>query len=64
MPSSDQVVIDLIDVTGRKLIELYNGNLAGGPQRIDLPISTLRSGVYMVRSQHGDRSEMIRFVVE
>lgn len=50
MPSSDQVVIDLIDVTGRKLIELYNGNLAGGPQRIDLPISTLRSGVYMVRS--------------
>ena len=64
MPTSDQVVIDLIDVTGRKLIELHNGGLPGGDQRVDLPVSSLRAGVYMVRLLQGDRSEIVRFVVK
>ena len=64
MPTSERVALDLVDITGRTLLELHNGILASGPQRIELPISTLRSGVYIVRMQHGDRSEMVRFVVK
>jgi hypothetical protein len=58
------VRIELLDVLGRGLGVVHEGWSAAGPQRIDLPVEGLRSGIYLLRLQHQGRNQVVRFVVE
>ena len=62
--NADHTRIDLLDVLGRTIATLHDGQLAAGAQRFDLPVEDLRSGIYFVRLQNGARSDVVRFVVE
>jgi PKD repeat protein len=61
---SERVRMEVIDVTGRTVRQLFEGALAPGQQRLDVPVSGLQSGAYFLRMQQGDRQEVSRFVVD
>jgi len=61
---ADHTRIDLLDVLGRTIATLHDGQLAAGQQRFTLPVGELRGGIYFVRLQNGGRSDVVRFVVE
>jgi PKD repeat protein len=58
------VSIELIDVLGRQLQTLYSGSMPVGPQRLDLPVTSLQSGLYFVRLIQGVDAKVVRFIVE
>jgi PKD repeat protein len=62
--SADPISVELVDVLGRSLGILYEGRSAQGPQRVDLPVPELRSGMYFVRLLSGQDTRVVRFVVE
>lgn len=58
------VTISLLDVLGRDLGMVQEGYAARGEQRLELPVSGLRSGMYFVRVVQGSDTRVVRFVVE
>lgn len=58
------ISVELMDVLGRSLGVVHEGRSAKGLQRLDLPITELRSGLYFVRVSQGSDSRVVRFVVE
>jgi hypothetical protein len=59
-----KVRVDLVDVLGRTIVGLHQGDLPQGVRRIDIPVSGLPSGLYFIRMMQEGRSEVVRFVVE
>lgn len=59
-----EVRVQLLDVLGRSLRELHNGNMAQGQHRVELPVNELPQGMYFIRVQQGDRQQVERFVVK
>jgi PKD repeat protein len=59
-----QVRMDLVDVLGRQVMALHDGNMGSGLHRIDLPIGRLQSGMYLVRLVQGEQSRVARFTVK
>jgi hypothetical protein len=59
-----KVRVDLVDVLGRTITGVHNGDLPQGVRRFDLPVSALPAGLYFIRVQQEGRSEAVRFVVE
>jgi PKD repeat protein len=64
LDTSGPVRMELIDVLGRQLNTLHDGTMAAGPQRIELPIGGLGSGLYFVRMTQGTDVRVVRFQVE
>jgi len=64
LDQAGQARMELLDVLGRRLVVVHEGNLPAGPHRVDLPVAGLRAGLYFVRLQQGARNEAVRFVVE
>lgn len=53
LPSSNNVKLTIYDITGRKVKELVNRELAAGVHTVDFDASTLASGTYIYRIQAG-----------
>lgn len=64
LAEAGQVRMELVDVLGRSIAVLDNGQRAAGTHRIDLPIGGLQSGLYFVRMQQGTKTQVVRFVVK
>ncbi len=62
--TNGKVHVDLLDMLGRRIREVHNGDLAPGLRRLALPVSELPSGLYFVRMQQNGRSEVVRFTVQ
>ncbi len=61
---SSNVLVELLDMAGRRVSVLSQGRMPAGPQWMDLPVRELESGLYLVRVAHGGGSQVVRFVVE
>jgi PKD repeat protein len=59
----DRVNVELLDVTGRLVRDVFQGQLGVGQQRVDVPVAGLQGGVYFVRVVQGGRTEVARLVV-
>jgi len=55
--------VELLDVLGRRILVLHDGQLAQGAHRFDIPVNTLQSGMYFIRLQQGSTNKVERFVV-
>ena len=53
LPSSSNVKLTIYDITGRKVKELVNQDLAAGVHTVDFDASNIASGVYFYRIQAG-----------
>ncbi len=53
LPSSSNVKLTIYDITGRKVKELVNRDLAAGVHTVDFNASNLASGTYIYRIQAG-----------
>jgi PKD repeat protein len=61
--TGERIQMDLLDVTGRLVRAIYQGQAAAGQQRMDVAVGDLQGGVYFVRMMQGGRSEVARLVV-
>jgi PKD repeat protein len=64
MPQAGLVSMALLDVLGRELETIHQGMVPAGPQRMDLPVAALRSGMYFVRLSSIEGEQVVRFIVE
>ena len=62
--SNGKVRVDLLDMLGRTVRGIHNGDLSPGLRRLDLPVGELPAGLYFVRMQQNGRSESVRFIVQ
>lgn len=63
MPQDEFVSVDVLDMTGRKVASLYNGN-ASGHQLLDYDTQQLTAGVYMVSIKLAGQQITKRVVVK
>ena len=59
-----QVRLEMLDVLGRQVALLHDGDMPAGPQRLDLPVAGLQSGMYLLRLQQQGSSRTVRFTVK
>lgn len=57
------VQMDAMDVMGRKVFELVNGSLSQGQHQYNIPRSELSNGMYFVRMSVGEKTTMVKFMV-
>lgn len=62
LPSNGKLHVDLFDISGRRIANLYNGMSMAGTSRIAIP-SGLKSGVYLIKINSEKESLQTRFVV-
>ncbi len=58
------VRMELLDVLGRSIQVLHDGNMAQGRHHVELPIGQLQSGMYFIRVQQGALVQVERLVVK
>ena len=63
VPASGVVKLDLYDVSGRRVRELWKGYVSRGDKRIEVDLGGLCSGVYFLRAEVGGDVEVRRFIL-
>jgi len=63
VPASGVVKLDLYDVSGRRVRELWKGYVSRGDKRIEVDLGGLCSGVYFLRAEVGGDVEVKRFIL-
>ncbi len=58
-----QLIVDVYDLLGRQVVQLRDGDMASGMQRINWEPGDLAPGVYMARIQAGQRVETKKLVL-
>jgi len=62
IPTYAKVNVDLYDIQGRKLKNVYNGPVTDGIFRQEIDVSQLEEGVYFYGIEYGGKHQMVRFV--
>ncbi len=62
LPRSGALRLEMMDMLGRTVQVLHDGQHPAGELRLDLPLTSLRAGIYLIRLQQGDRTEVVRLV--
>ncbi|MCU0372004.1 MAG: T9SS type A sorting domain-containing protein [Ignavibacteria bacterium] len=63
IPTADNVILELYDISGRKASELFSGRLNPGRYKYEFNAGTLSSGTYFYRLQAGKYAETRKMVV-
>ncbi len=63
LKNNSQAVISLMDVTGKKVMEIANEEMSKGNQKITINTSKLSPGVYICKIQATDSEKLIKLVV-
>ena len=63
VPRDGEVKLDLYDVSGRRVRELWRGYVNKGKGRIEVDLRGLGSGVYFLRADAGREVEAKRFIL-
>ncbi len=63
LEQSSDVRVDVLDISGRIVSQVYQGTQASGDQNIEIELTGLESGVYLVRIQSGGE-QIVRKLVK
>ena len=63
VPAVGDVSLSLYDVTGRRVEEVYSGNVGQSRQTVDIPVSHLSNGTYFVLLDTGSTQQIAKFVL-
>jgi PKD repeat protein len=63
LPESANTNLDIYDLSGRKVVEVFNGALTRGMYNEDLPISELSNGIYFIQLSAGSKTKVSKFVI-
>jgi PKD repeat protein len=61
--SGGLATVELLDVLGQRLRTLLHGELASGARRLDMDLSGMAPGIYLLRLRQNDQEQVRRFVV-
>jgi len=62
--TAGRVTIEIYGVTGERVAEVYDGEVAAGRQSVDLPGERLTSGAYTVIVRTSDGMASVPFVIK
>ncbi|MGB7053995.1 MAG: T9SS type A sorting domain-containing protein [bacterium] len=62
-PVKCEASITILDCAGRKVRELYRGNIETGSHIIEIPTSRLPKGIYFARLETASSTQVLKFVV-
>ncbi|MBL0330585.1 MAG: T9SS type A sorting domain-containing protein [Bacteroidetes bacterium] len=60
---SSQVMVSLLDITGKKVMEIANEDMQKGNQKININTSKLSAGIYICKIQSNTGKRLIKLVV-
>lgn len=63
-PENGKLSINLIDVLGREVARIYNGNVNAGEQVYNVDVNTIDAGIYFMQINFNDKSTAVKLVVE
>ena len=63
LSSSENVTIDITDITGRKLSSVFSGNLTAKNHVFHIETSVLNNGNYLLNIRLSDQSRVLKMVV-
>ena len=63
LPTADRVVLNIYDIMGRKVANLFNSRQDAGEHNIIWNATDLPSGIYFARLESGGHSENIRMIL-
>ena len=58
------VLLEIHNITGQKVMELYNNQAEAGINRIPLNAAKLDAGIYFITLQSNDSKETVRVVIK
>ena len=64
MEQPGEIQLELLDMTGRRIVDLGRGTRSSGLHRLDLPVHALATGVYLLEARSATGKEVVRFVKE
>jgi PKD repeat protein len=64
LSQADRTRVSVLNALGQEVAVLVDGPMAAGLQRLPLPVSGLKSGLYLVRLQQGASARSVRFTVK
>jgi len=63
LKESSQVMISLLDITGKKVVEIANEDMQKGNQKININTSKLSAGIYICKIQSLSGERLVKLVV-
>jgi hypothetical protein len=54
LEKQENLQIRVLDMTGREVINVFNGSMAAGNHQIPLNVNTLSAGTYFIRVEMND----------
>ena len=64
LETSQKVTAELVDVSGKKLMDLINSPLLSGKHNIEVDSKSLQKGLYMIRLSTENESAVKRLVIK
>jgi hypothetical protein len=64
LPQAEKVSVIVMDVTGKKVMDAFNGEILAGDQRIKLPTGTLNNGVYFVTVSTATSTSQRKLIIQ
>lgn len=64
LDEENHIFASIIDLTGRKVVEVYNNRAYQGENILLMPISELNAGVYFLKVEISGRTQMKKFIIE
>jgi hypothetical protein len=63
LESAENVTVNISDIQGKAVLNTIETDTASASHAIELPTSSLQSGIYFVNIQAGERSARVKLVV-
>lgn len=64
LPENRMVIVQMFDMTGRKVISLFNGELEAGAHEISIDAGSYPAGVYFVRVDAVKEKQVIKLIID
>lgn len=64
MKQEDKVELKLCDLTGKTLMNVYNGKMNAGPQQISMNLSELSAGIYYLSANTGSGTLSRKIIIQ
>ena len=64
LPENGKLAINLVDVLGRTVSNVYNGSVNSGEQVYSVDVNSIDAGIYFVQFNYNDKTAAVKLIVQ
>jgi PKD repeat protein len=64
LPENGKLAINLVDVLGRTVANVYNGSVNSGEQVYSVDVNTIDAGIYFMQMNYNDKTTAVKLIVQ